>query len=1125
MRLMVLVGLGAVITPQSSKDDTRDDVQNMVGQILSLRVFADPSNPEKMWKASVKEIEGEILCVSQFTLLANIKKDAGSSGSRLQIYSWKDPKSIAPVKGTELEFTLPRVEKGTEKGEDWVTKVEPGISSFGDNPQGVGQYLQPLLSHARKHIPPSLEKETPLFLLATAGMRLLDPIRQALVLQETCRFLTRHSDFKIDGPSDLGPCGSSIRIITGEEEGLFGWIAVNYLMDGFTGIKQDPTTYGFLDMGGASTQIAFEPPGNVSEDDAKDLIDVRLRLLGGQEIKHRVFVTTWLGYGTNQARERYVEKTISDFSKTDVSKAVVPDPCLPKGLDLPEKTAVGEAHPNVAHELSGTGSFEQCILATAPLLNKTATCEEAPCLMDGIHVPPIDFSVSHFIGVSEYWYSTEHIFGLGGAYDFVQYERAAAQYCSRPWDDIMRQHELSKSQNRLGGDGEVEEDGKVVAVGQWHPSVERSRLEMQCFKAAWIVNVLHEGIGIPRLTDPNGNVTTAAESIEKEAEKKGLGRPAFQSLDTVGDIAISWTLGKMVLQASKEVPSSSDTRPLVDPIEELPNTTDFHIKPIRPLWSLEGLEDRISPHLPSQLTRTSLGFSPVFFLLAVTMLFFVVVVYPLRRQLRGSCLRSLRQATRRDDEYALEEGILNGSSRPGTPTSSNNKWLYPIRRVFSPNGTKPPSLYLGNTPPNRTGQRHINMTMPLSRTPSRSWTLPNDETSGSSTQYALGSTISRSPSPSPALFEESGYFPGNGLTSSLARSRNTSQMSLSGSISRQLSSRNGNPATIFLPDDIDVASAVGVPPAQQTTYRHDDDEDLDRGPVKVTEGADDEEGFEWVPRRAGTREEAYQHLPPHVRYGPYGSGSMYGFTPPPVDPWNPGMSMSNMGDHNRMPYHPWPNGPIQRSPSPATPFRTTSINEENSNMHNTSPAASSHIAQSVPKLEQPAQPQHPNLQVHLHVNWHSDLRITLTTSLLINYPSPLFMSLPIKLSITGLVFNGELAVAYEGERRRIHICILDDLDPYGPAGSRPKRESAGSTPPELDEDTVPTSNRPSKPLPVGQRLLPNIYIESEIGQADKHVLKNVTRVERFIQDVIRKTIEEELVFPNFHTLVMGNQNS
>ena len=130
----------------------------------------------------------------------------------------------------------------------------------------------------------------------------------------------------------------------------------------------------------------------------------------------------------------------------------------------------------------------------------------------------------------------------------------------------------------------------------------------------------------------------------------------------------------------------------------------------------------------------------------------------------------------------------------------------------------------------------------------------------------------------------------------------------------------------------------------------------------------------------------------------------------------------------------------------------------------------------------------------------------------------MFLSLPIKLSVTGLLFDGEVAVAYEGQRRRVHICILDDLDPYGPAGARPKRESASNTPPDLDEDAP---SRPSKPLPVGQRLLPSIFIESEIGQADKHVLKNVTRVERFIADVIRKTVEEELVFPNFHTLLMG----
>jgi len=40
---------------------------------ISLRVFDDPST-DQMWKASVKDIDGDILCVSQFTLMANTAK-------------------------------------------------------------------------------------------------------------------------------------------------------------------------------------------------------------------------------------------------------------------------------------------------------------------------------------------------------------------------------------------------------------------------------------------------------------------------------------------------------------------------------------------------------------------------------------------------------------------------------------------------------------------------------------------------------------------------------------------------------------------------------------------------------------------------------------------------------------------------------------------------------------------------------------------------------------------------------------------------------------------------------------------------------------------------------------------
>ena len=332
-------------------------------------------------------------------------------------------------------------------------------------------------------------------------------------------------------------------------------------------------------------------------------------------------------------------------------------------------------------------------------------------------------------------------------------------------------------------------------------------------------------------------------------------------------------------------------------------------------------------------------------------------------------------------------------------------------------------------------------------------------------------------------------------------------------------------------------------------FLEDDEDDLDRGPVKVTEGATggaaaEDEEFEWVSRRAVGRDEtlAYRHLPPHVRYGRGGGGGPAElFTSVPA----PARSTSSLDrlTPNFAEYRPpnlplWQSMPLYRNPTPSTPF-TTGLFRHNSHdylhqeTYSKSPASLSIDSQRNPSsphsqeppvhiASDPPQNPHPNLQLHLRINWHSNLRITLTTSLLINYPSPMFMSLPIKLSVTGLVFDGEVAVAYEGERRRVHLCILDDLDPYGPASDRPKREP-DSTPPELDEETPLSSiPRPSKPQPIGQRLLPSIFIESEIGQTDKHVLKNVTRVERFIQDVIRKTVEEELVFPNFHTLLMGD---
>jgi Golgi apyrase len=620
-------------------------------------------------------------------------------------------------------------------------------------------------------------------------MRLLAPEQQAAVLQTTCDFLRFHSDFRIDEPSSVGPCGSSVRIITGEEEGLFGWIAVNYLMDGFGPSNSDRSTYGFLDMGGASTQIAFEPSLEEQEK-AQNLVEVRLRLIGGEEINHKVFVTTWLGYGTNQARERYVGQAIRqhDLSRPPLSDDsppvtdVIEDPCLPRDLTLIESPSFPELSGALEHTLHGTGSFERCLAETSPLLNKSAPCPDAPCPFNGVYVPPIDFSVSHFIGISEYWYSSEHVFGLGGPYDFVQYERAAQEYCGKPWDEILSMHEASKK-------GNGDEKG-VSGLDKWADRVEVSRLQMQCFKAAWVINVLHDGLGMPRIVDSGGNDTTQVDEIKDHAEKKGLWRPWFQSMESVGDMAITWTLGKMVLEASKEVPSSvKDSGPLPDFLETPSNPDDSLI--------LDAVDDRIASHLPPSLTRHSLGFTLTGVLFCLFMVLCVsLFACRLRRYIR-ICLRRLARFSPKRDRDLVELSMEQGGPAYGdspilSPFSQkvpSLRWWRHLRRIAP--------MWHRHRPPQH--PNHVYRSAPRQVPPSPARASPIRPSPSSTFAQQSDLSRSRSTSASPTLGNYDDYFlPKNadaGEASSVSlysRSRNSSTVSLSVLVPRQPLSRTAS---------------------------------------------------------------------------------------------------------------------------------------------------------------------------------------------------------------------------------------------------------------------------------------------------------------------------------------------
>jgi D-Tyr-tRNAtyr deacylase len=63
----VAAGCSALNRVLHIADDTAKDAEALAKKILTLRLFNDESG-KQMWKRSVKDIDGEILCGAHFTL-------------------------------------------------------------------------------------------------------------------------------------------------------------------------------------------------------------------------------------------------------------------------------------------------------------------------------------------------------------------------------------------------------------------------------------------------------------------------------------------------------------------------------------------------------------------------------------------------------------------------------------------------------------------------------------------------------------------------------------------------------------------------------------------------------------------------------------------------------------------------------------------------------------------------------------------------------------------------------------------------------------------------------------------------------------------------------------------------
>ncbi|NXE43751.1 ENTP8 diphosphohydrolase, partial [Ptilorrhoa leucosticta] len=344
--------------------------------------------------------------------------DAGSSHTSLFVYEWdSDKENDTGVVSQTLSCDV--------QGQ--------GISSYANNPPEAGNSLRECLDRALQAVPAEKQRDVPAYLGATAGMRLLREQNSSAAEQVLAEVTKTMQEYPV--------AFKGARILTGEEEGAYGWITINYLLESFT--KYSPKAhawlrpeaaniFGALDLGGASTQITFMPEGSaMSQNEASEFT-----LYG---YSYNIYTHSYLCYGQNEMLKRLAKELIASSPSTRVHH-----PCYPKGYNETVSLSSFRTSPctdgsdprlplgdsNVT--LEGRGNASGCLVALRKLFNFSACGQSQDCTFDGVYQPPLR---GQFIAFSAFYYNFKFL-NLTEGQPLAVVREAIEGLCSRSWADV-----------------------------------------------------------------------------------------------------------------------------------------------------------------------------------------------------------------------------------------------------------------------------------------------------------------------------------------------------------------------------------------------------------------------------------------------------------------------------------------------------------------------------------------------------------------------------------------------------------------------------------------------------------------------------------------------------------------
>ena len=362
--------------------------------------------------------------------------DAGSSGCRAHVFRY------GVFSKGEL-YVLPK---------HVSFKAKPGLSSFVNNPAAAGISLDPLIKFAKSNIPEHLWQETPIFLKATAGLRMLSADKSKAILDSVRAF------FKDEKSSPFVYRPKHVGIIPGHEEGAFGWISVNYLYK-FIGPRKDnkiEDAFAVIEMGGASTQVTQVAPSHIESGAIPPDYKYSFSLSDGETFT--VYTYSYLGMGGEQAREQVSQALVLKAREHSKSKPVetVFDPCLNTGFKRPAGIPRSDVYDGADGNFNVIGSAtsaDSCMKVVAQVLidpKKGKSCPpkaKSPFTMDCVHQPEFVKKSKNVLVFENFFYAASGAGTLPAGHDESEvstgifplktspkeFHDSAGEICSSTW--------------------------------------------------------------------------------------------------------------------------------------------------------------------------------------------------------------------------------------------------------------------------------------------------------------------------------------------------------------------------------------------------------------------------------------------------------------------------------------------------------------------------------------------------------------------------------------------------------------------------------------------------------------------------------------------------------------------